>query len=261
MRALLSLALLSAVSLPADSLTDFQQSCGKQSFEGRYWLLQCVQEVLTADPFHLGIGTLAPGAGLFAGGPAYAHIPRWNRIETALSASILVSNDTSWLAQGQMVLALPSIKGTGKFLASRNAAAGYGMRSGALRRDGELDAKSSFTVRARLFDLKRQAFYGIGPSTSRSNITAYSQKQFDLTAGYNTPLTPWTSAGINADFIRPRIVDPNSGTPIETEFSPFAVPGLATQEKFLRVEPYLQFKFPARRLMAAGGQVGYSFYH
>jgi hypothetical protein len=261
MRIIACLALLSAGPLVADSVTDIQQSCGKETFLGRYWLLQCVQELLTAEPLHIGIGTLAPGAGVFAGGPAYAYIPRWNRLETSLSGSVLVSTDSSWLAQGQVVVAMPTIKGTGKFLMSRNATAGYGMPRGALRRDGELDAKSSFTLRARLFDLKQQAFYGIGPSTSRSNITAYSLKQFDITAGYNTPLTPWTSAGANADFIRPRIADPNSGTPIGTNFTVISDPGLTTVDDYLRFEPYLQFKIPARRSTSVNGRAGYSFYH
>lgn len=261
MRTLACLVLLSAGSLVADSLTDIEQSCGKASFEGRFWLLQCVQEFLTADPYHVGIGALAPGAGLFAGGPAYAHIPRWNRVEASMSASILFSTDTSWLAQAQAVIAVPSMWGTAKYLASRNATAGYGLRSGATQRNGELDAKSSITVRARVFDLKEQAFYGIGPSTSRGNITKYSQKQFDISTGYNNPLTSWSSFGVNADFIRPRILDPNSGIPIETKFTMISAPGLTTNDKFFRFEPYLQLKIPPRRSMSVAGRAGYSFYH
>jgi hypothetical protein len=250
--------LLCSTAVWADSVLDFQESCGHP---GIYQILQCAQEFFTADGPHLTIGTIAPGAGSVAGGLMYSHIPRIDRIETSLSASLIFSTDSSWLAQAQAVIALPPVLGTRRFLSSRTPDAGFGLRSGEMQRRAQLDAKPSITFRGRMFDAKEQAFYGIGPFTALSAGAQYSLKEFDASAALNNPMTSWSSGGVNAEFLRPRILLPNSGTPIQVNYTDATAPGLEVTNNYLRLEPYLQFQFPPRRSVSISARVDYSFYH
>lgn len=258
MKAAWLLVLLGAQAAWADSLLDFKESCNTP---GIYELLQCAQEFFTADGPHLGMGSIAPGAGTLAGGLRYSHVPRLDRLEASLSASLIFSTDSSWLAEAQAVIALPPMLGTHKALNSRDPGAGFGLHAGGMRQAARLDSKPSVTLRARMFDAKEQDYYGMGPSTSLSDGTKYSVKQFDLSAGYNNPLTAWSSEGLNANFLHPRILLPNSGTPIQVDYTPATAPGLGVANTYFQLEPYLQFQFPPRGSTSITARVGYSFYH
>jgi hypothetical protein len=253
---------LSAGPVAAGELTDVERSCFDRANLkfGKYWLLECLQEVFAGDPYHLAIGIVAPGAGTIAVGPAFTFLPHMGRAEGIVSGEAVVSTDTSWMAQMQAVFAVPSIPGTTKALLSRKAGGRYGGRRRVLQSDSELDAKSSITFGARLFDAKEQPFYGLGPFTSLAGGTAYSLKQTDFSAAFDNPLTSWSSAGVSADFIRPRIVSPNGGVPLASEYSAASAPGLNTTDDFVQVEPYLTFKVPPRRSPSPVAQVGFSFY-
>ena len=255
--------LLSSSAAFTSELRDVELSCiTRHNLKfGKYWLLECLQEAFAGDPYHLAIGTIAPGAGTFAAGPAFTFLPHMGRAEGIVSGSAVLSTDTSWLIQTQAVFAVPSIPGTTRALLSRNAGGRYGGRPGSLERDAKLDAKSSITLGARLFDAKAQAFYGLGPFTSLAGGTNYSQKQLDLSAVFDNPLTSWSSVGIGTDFIRPRLVSPNGGTPLESEYGAASAPGLNAADDFVQVEPYLTFKVPPRRSPSTVARVGFSFYH
>ena len=262
-RSVVIAALVLTSRVCADGLSDLETSCFQRAnlTFGKYWLLECLQEVFTADPVHLTLGTIAPGAGTVALGPSFTMIPRSNRLESMITGSAVISTDTSWLFQAQAVIAVPSVPGATMLLRNGKTNGRFGGRLGALTRDAELDAKSSLTLRARAFDAKEQHFYGIGPSASLNGGTQYSQQEIDVSAGFNNPVTTWSSIGLNTDFLRPRILPPNGGVPVDTLYTPVSAPGLSLNEDFVRFEPYVSFKIPPRRSLATIGQVGFSWYH
>ena len=256
------LVLLFAPILAADDYADLINSCSWANLNtGKYWLGECLEEIFKADPVHLGLKTIAPGAGTVAAGPILTWIPRNQRREIVLSGAALISTDTSWLAQAQAVIAFPTIR---RMMVSRAGHPGrdrYGAQSSALQKDAMLDAKASLTLRTRIFDAKEQYFYGIGPQTPLADQAKYGFKQYEASVGFNTPLTDWSSAGANLDFLRPRIGMPYNGTPISDLYAPTAVPGLNLQDNFVRFEPYVWLRFPPRRSLNSVARVGYSFYH
>jgi len=260
LRTVLLLAIFGTAAHATD-YQDLQRSCFERANlgYGKYWLIECFEEIFNADPVHLKVATIAPGAGTLAIGPEWEMIPRINRTEMVFSATALVSDDTSWLVRAQAVVAVPKVRGTEHlFLSHRNGLGGIGST---LERDAELDSKSSITFRADLLDAKQQWFYGLGPGTSLANNTEYSQKQFDLRASYNNPLTSWGDFGLTTEFLRPRIGAPNGGTAITQEFNSATAPGLFATDDFLRVEPYLVFKVPPHRSPSTLARIGYTFYH
>jgi hypothetical protein len=262
MRALALVLLLSTSPLVADGLVDMERAClQRANLEfGKYWLMQCIEEVFTSDPYHLSIGSIAPGAGTVAVGPAFTEIPRINRTEMLLTGSALISTDTSWQVQTQAVFAIPAL-GQQALKSAQTEAQRYSLHAHGLQHPSELDAKASITLQARLWDAKEQWFYGLGPATSLANQALYSQKQFDFAAGYNDPVSSWSSAGVNFEFIRPRMVDPNTGVPLVLLYNNASAPGLDSQDDFVRFEPYFTFKVPARRSLSSIARIGYSFYH
>jgi hypothetical protein len=262
MRALALVVLFSASRLVADDLVDMERACLQRANVGfgKYWLMQCLEEVFTSDPSHLSIGTIAPGAGTLAVGPAFTEIPRINRTEMLLTGFALISTDTSWQFQTQAVFAMPAM-GQLALKSAQTEAQRYSLHAHGLQYPSELDAKASITLQARLWDAKEQWFYGIGPATALSNESLYSQKQFDFTAGYNNPFSSWSSGGVNFEFIRPRIVDSNSGTQLASLYNNASAPGLDARDDFVRFEPYFTFKVPARRSWSNIARIGYSFYH
>jgi hypothetical protein len=129
-----------------------------------------------------------------------------------------------------------------------------------LLQQSDLDAKASVVLRARIYDAKQQWFYGLGPATSLNGESEYSQKQFELRAGVNNPFTAWFSAGLNADFVRPRIAEPNAGNSIFALYNDVTAPGLNLRDDFGRFEPYVQFKLPPHRSFHTEARIGFSFY-
>jgi hypothetical protein len=260
MRKSLLLFLFAASFVYADGLTDLEQSCLRANFgNGKYWLIQCLQEVFTAYPAHLTIGTIAPGAGTVALGPNFARVLPMNNADLILSTEALVSTDTSWLVQTQAVYAFPPL-GQTTLASSSRMGRRDGLSAKGLAKESELDAQATATLRARMFDAKEQWYYGLGPATSLGGDSKYSQKQFELRAAFNNPFTAWTAGGVNLDFLRPRIVDPNSGIPIQTLYNDTTAPGLDSKDEFVRFEPYLSFRLPPRRSFNTAGRVGFSFY-
>lgn len=254
------LAICATSLLHADSITDITQSCGNANFgAGEYWLVQCLQQAFSAYPIHLTIGSIAPGAGTAALGFTASKVVPINSSEVVLSTEGLMSTDTSWLIQSQAVFAVPTfalkIKRT-PTAPQRPLSLGMG----GLLEQAELDAKASAVLRARYYDAKEQFFYGLGPVTSLTGESKYSQKQVELRAGFNDPLTPWSSAGANLDYLRPRIVAPNAGIPLANLYTGASAPGLTTQDDYIRVEPYIELHIPAHRSLANAARVGYAFY-
>jgi hypothetical protein len=256
------LALALAPALAADDYTDMINACKWANLGvGKYWLLECLEEVFSADPVHLGLNTIAPGAGTVAAGPILHWVPRFERTELVISGAALISTDTSWLFQGQAIIAVPTINRIMRAQAGSPSAKREQTLTSALERDSKLDAKASLTLRTRIFDAKEQYFYGLGPFTSDTSPTEYGLKQYEASMAFNSPLTDWSAAGVNLDFLRPRIGTPYSGVPVQQLYTAASVPGLNLRDNFVRFEPYVSLRFPPRRSVNTVARVGYSFYH
>jgi hypothetical protein len=257
---ILLLLFWSITSLCADSLTDIIQSCGNANFgTGKYWLVQCLQEPFTAYPVHVTLGSIAPGAGTAALGLNASWILPINTSEIQLSSEALMSTDTSWLVQTQALIATPTLT----FKVKRSTSPPHrvtGLGVGGLLEQAHLDAKATAMVRARYFDAKEQWFYGLGPVTSLAGDSKYSQKQFELGTTFNNPFTPWISGGIAVDYLRPRIVEANSGIQLTSLYNAASAPGLMTRDDFVRFEPYIALHIPAHRSLSNTARIGYSFY-
>jgi hypothetical protein len=248
-RKLAVLVTLTAGLARADSLTDITESCGWANLStGKYWLIQCLQEAFTAYPAHLVLGTIAPGSGTVAVGPNYTKSFPFVNSEIALSSEALISTDTSWLLQTQALMSFPAL--------GANLSSNHG-----LLWQGDVDAKGSVILRARVYDAKQQWFYGLGPSTSLAGNSEYSQKEVDLRAGINNPVTAWGVLGANVDFLRPRIGNPWQGVSTDTLYNDAEAPGLHSTDDFVRVEPYVALKIPPHRSLASTARISYSFYH
>jgi len=253
------LLVCAAAALRGDSITDLKQSCSLANLgTGKYWLIECLQQIFTAYPAHVKMGTIAPGAGTLALGPTVSEILPINRTEIDMSASALLSTDTSWLLQGQAVFAIPAF---GHAAHSGRRAGERGLLSEWAARRAQLDADSSLTLRARVLDVKEQWYYGLGPSTSLSGLSKYSQKEADVEADYNYPLADWNAVGLNAGFLHPRVAAPNSGISIQSTYNAVTAPGLDLHDDFLRFEPYFTLRLPPRRSMSSVVHAGFSFYH
>lgn len=257
------LLLLFAVGpLLGDGLTDLRRSCWRSSLvtHPTYWLAECVQELFSTDPVHLTVGTIAPGAGIFAFGLGAGQPLRFGQSEFIASGSAVASTDGSFLLRGALTFALP----TRGFTEIATATARYGTNNRwPLAEVAALDAKASLTLTASRLEAKEQDFYGLGNTTDRSARSGYSLRLNDAGVAWNNPLFSWTSIGVTADFLQPRIgMSTNTGIPqVLSQFNEATAPALAAYTDFLTVQPNLRIQVPPYRSTYFAMDIGYGFYH
>jgi hypothetical protein len=92
-------------------------------------------------------------------------------------------------------------------------------------------------------------FYGIGPNTSRSNITDFSERQVSIGASILNPITSWLNVGGSAEYLKPvvRGVPGASIRSIDTYYGEGAAPGLTHQPGFAHYQVLAQPKYDWRR--------------
>ena len=262
MKGLLPLALIAALPLAADGLTDLRRSCFQRALmqHPNYWLAECVQELFSTEPVHLTLGSIAPGAGLVAFGLGASHPQRFGQSEFLTSGSAVYSTDGSFLLRGAVTFALPTrgftdvVQGTARYGAnSRWAPAGI----------SALDAKASLTLTASRMDAREQDYYGLGNNTERSARSGYSLRLNDAGIAWNNPLFSWSSIGVTADFLQPRAGESsNSGIPqVRAQFTESAAPGMTAHTDFVAVQPNFRLQVPPHRSTYLSLDGGYAFYH
>jgi hypothetical protein len=263
---LVCLAALGALSLCGDSFSDLQRSCFQRAnfASGKHWLEECLQELFAAQPFHLTVNTIAPGAGIAAFGGAFSLIQRFDGFEFMPSALGLVSTDGSFLAQTQLTFVLPTrgLRDVAKTFESTRQKRDLS-RSGVIPDSFEADAKASITFRIQRFQAREQAFYGLGPSTSLSGLAGYGLRQNDATLLISNPLFSWSSVGFSVDFLQPRI-DSSSDHSIpqmRVAYANSSIPGLNTRNDYLVYKPYLQVRYPPRTSIYSDITAEYALYH
>jgi hypothetical protein len=260
------LALVTASGVHAGTIDDLKKSCFERAsfHEGKHWLEECLEEIITLQPVHPAFRTIAPGTGVGLG----IGVDRlWHRGEREFlpSGMMLVSPDGSLLARADFTIALPPISFVQVPVEDKNGPHLHGKRRLALVVDPfDIDAKASISFRSYWMDAKRQDFYGIGPFTTQSGLAFYGLEQGSAGFTVNDPITPWAEAGFSADFFRPRVISvPNASRPsIEQAYNVATAPGLGQHSDYMRYEPYLRFrfKFLGHRTHFTDLKAGYAFY-
>ena len=261
------LGLLVAYPARCDDLVDIQRACFERGnfHKGIHWLEECVQEMFTAQPVHVTATSIAPGAGTGAFGPGFGWVQRIYHWDFILAGAAAISEDGSYVGSAQMTFGLPSVRwGRRSAYDLRSARAEKFGIFGVQRPLGEdpLDAKTSVTMGYRRFDAREQDFYGLGPTTTRSDLAGYGLLLSETYVRIDNPMTAWNSVGFNLSFLQPRVTSTiNTGIPqIRAVYDPTTAPGLNSRDDFMYYEPYLQFRFPAKRSLFTTLRVGYAFY-
>lgn len=260
-----TVVLTGASAARGDSLSDIRRACIERGnfHEGIHWLEECVQEMFTAEPFHVTLTSIAPGAGIAAFGPAYSMVPRIRSFEFLLSGTAAVANDGSYIGRVEMTFALPTRGLTQLDGTKRSASQKFGMHAAGRRPEEDpVDAKMSVTLGFRKIDAREQAFFGLGPASLRSAQASYGLLLTETYAGVNNPFTSWSSIGVDVSVLVPRVTSSidNTVPGIRTTYSSTTAPGLNSRDDFLHYEPYLILRFPARRSSFTTLRVGYAFY-
>jgi len=263
---LIAVALLFGAVARADDLTDIRRACIERGnfHKGVHWLEECVQEMFTASPVHVTMTSIAPGAGTAAFGPGIGKTQRIYHWDFILAGTAAIADDGSYVTAAQITFGLPSLSFGQKIACtSSSAREKYGIYK-VQRPMGEdpLDEKASVTLGYRHFDAREQDFYGLGPTTTRFDISGYGLLLSETYVKIDNPLTSWSSIGFNMAFLQPRVTSSiNTGIPqIHTAYDATTAPGLNSLDDFIRYEPYVQFRIPPYRSQFTTLHVGYAFY-
>lgn len=263
MKRLMILLLVSSSALLADGWSDLRRSCFTRSslWPPNYWLAECVQELMTTDYVNLKLGTVAPGAGVFASGLGISHPLHWGQTEFLPGGEFVRSTDGSFLLRDSITIGLPT-PGSSDLTQS---AARYGTYRHRISQESRLlDAKSSVTLSVSRMEAKEQDLYGLGNDTAfAAHPPSYGLRLNDASIAWNTALFVWSSVGVNADFLQPRVgISSNSAAPqVRDRFNNSTVPGLMGYTDFASLQPYLQVQVPAHRSTYIAMDLGYAFYH
>jgi len=268
-RALSQVALIALLAAPcarANKLTDIERACFERGnfHKGIHWLEECIQEMFTAEDFHVTMTSVAPGAGIVAFGPGYSKEEYHFHTQFIVETSAAVSTDASYVGAAQITFAIPSLslgqKGIYDKPSSREK---FGIPK-VERPIGEepLDAKASLSFGYRRFDAREQDFYGLGPNSSLSGNATYGLLQSSTYAKIDNPLTTWNSIGFNLSFLQPRVTSSINGAvpQIRAAYNATTAPGLNSRDDFMRYEPYILFRIPPRRSLFDTLRVGYAAY-
>jgi hypothetical protein len=103
-------------------------------------------------------------------------------------------------------------------------------------------ARDSFQLQfySRARGLQRMPFYGIGPNTSRTNLTDFKERDISTGASVFIPLQSWFAVGGAGEYLSPRIsgVHDSGVRSIDNFYSEATAPGLAQQPNFSHYEVF-----------------------
>jgi hypothetical protein len=107
-------------------------------------------------------------------------------------------------------------------------------------------ARDEFQIQAyaRARGLPLMPFYGIGPNSSRANLTDFKERDLSAGASVFVPLQSWFAAGGATEFLSPRVGDVHeSGVrSIDSLFSDATAPGISSQPNFTHYEVFARPK-------------------
>ena len=200
-------------------------------------LMGCGVDFFTARPAHLTVKSVVPGGGTGLGMTSEEDFNH-DRWQNKLTATGVSSFRAFWLTEV-------------KFRATHDK---FGDNNSA--RD-----RFAVDVYATARDLPHMVFFGIGPSTSRANITNFQER--DVVAGVDVfnPFSSWLAAGGKLESIWPEVsgVDDPRLRSITTLFNESTAPGIAAQPNLIHYEAYLEPR-RTRHKFQFDYKVGYNFY-
>jgi len=260
---LFSFALLFGGVARAGTIDDLKLSCQRANpHGGKHWLEECIEELVTLDLIHPVFHTIGPDTGP-GFGVGFSGIWRRGELEYQPSIDAVVSTNGSLEVQPKFVFAFPAVsfvelprqdssetndnnQSTNEIVLMTNAVT--------------IESKASLTFQGFWIDAKGQDFYGIGPSTSLSNVGVYALEKSSAGMTANDPIAPWAEIGFTTNFIRPRTIAAGN-PPIQQVYTNATAPALGEHLSFMQYEPYvhIQFSVPKYRLHP-DIKVGYDFY-
>lgn len=201
---------------------------------GQFQVVGCLSGLFTDHPFHIAVGSLAPGNG-FAAGPAltFTHHTKPNRIKGPNGTT-----ETNWRLQwdADAVVSENLSWRTGVYMTARytrlppiQVVTGAGTPSGADLRPKTL----LFNAYAQTESLNQLGFYGIGQNTSRNALALYGERE--TVAGGNALVPLWERGHLsffgeaNARVVNLRSAMNDGAPSIERAYTPLTAPGLGFQ--------------------------------
>jgi len=193
-------------------------------------LFGCVQRLVTDHPFHVALGSLAPGNGLGFGGAFVMNDALDENWRIGYSADAVATHRGAWRA-GAYIRAVRTAVDAPVPVPGGGGGAG-GVHPYAV---GNLYFQS--------ISLPSVGFYGLGPDTSRDALSLLGLRQHILGANVVKPITEISALGrlnlavvgeVNGRFVD--IVEPglDDAPPISTLFSDASAPGLGAQPGFVQ---------------------------
>lgn len=259
---LFSFALLFCGIARAGTIDDLTLSCKRANpHAGKHWLEECVEELLTLDPIHPVFHTIGPNTGP-GFGFGFSGIWRRGELEYQPSINAVVSTNSSLEVQPKFVFAFPAVSFVK--LPSQDGNEDLDKKSdnevALIANSVSIESKASLTFQGSWMDAKGQKFYGIGPSTSLSQVGEYALEKTYVGVTVNDPITSWAAVGFTTNFIRPRTI--SGGNPlIQQIYTGATAPSLGTHLSFMQYEPYLHFRLSIPKYRVHPDiRVGYDFY-
>ncbi|MGA8028549.1 MAG: hypothetical protein WB992_15505 [Bryobacteraceae bacterium] len=90
-------------------------------------------------------------------------------------------------------------------------------------------------------------FYGIGPNTSRSNITDFSEREVSIGASVLNPMSSWLDIGGSLEYFKPQVGGVSGVRSIDSYYSEATAPGLTHQPGFAHYQVSVQPKYDWHR--------------
>jgi len=251
----------------AGDLDSLKQACGNHRPSGRpgeHWLETCIIDFFTLEPVHPAANSIAPitGTGF---GLGLDRIFRRDNVEYLPVGRALVSTDGSILFKGSLSIGFPDfLHPNAGTAAGDDDYQNWTLRGNTQAMNGrDIDAKPALLLHAERMDLMHQHFYGVGDSTTQSQLAIYRMRQTSGGAGFTVPLAKVLFAGISADYIETDIKGASAtGRPsITSVYTESTAAGLTHQPGIFRVQPSARLVWKPVLLDFIELRSSYGFYH
>jgi hypothetical protein len=199
------------------------QSCKSFNFGG---IANCAQTLVTGQPMHIAVGSLAPQNGIAAGAAFVEHKDFANEWRLNWDMDAVASGNGSWRAGAY----LKAFRQPGGKIV---VVSGPSKNTNPLYRTAPL-----FNLYAETTSLNRIYFYGLGPNTLAANRSVFGVTQTIAGGSAIIPLAGKTGISLigelNGRIPQLRGNNGESSPPIASLYSESTAPGLTSQPAFLQ---------------------------
>src|SRR4029453_7095262 len=200
----------------------------------------CVATLVTAHPVHVALGSIAPQNG-FGFGPAFvADRPVGENWRLGWSADGIGAPGGAWRAGGSLKIVRTAISLPQPVGAGQGSAASAGIHPYPV-----------FNVYVQGISLPPLSFFGIGPETTRDQLSIFGMRQTIVGTNVIYPIPHLGAMNravvweVNGRFVEVEGADSDKGPPIDHLFTDASAPGLSQQPGFaqfgegVRIRPSL----------------------